>query len=230
MTDIALPKFSLYLIPTPVGNLEDITLRAIRMLKEVDIVLTEDTRTSGQLLKHLGIQATMWSYHAHNEHQNTVKLVEDMKRGMVFALISDAGTPGLSDPGFMLARACQSAGLGVSGLPGPTALIPAIVASGIPSDRFTFEGFLPHKKGRQTRLKSLIEETRTMTFYESPHRLVKTLGQLIEYLGAGRQAATVREISKIHEETNTGTLQELLEHFESNAPRGEFVLIVAGKS
>ena len=224
-----LPQISLYLVPTPVGNLDDITIRSVNTLNEADIILAEDTRKTGLLLKHLEVATPMWSYHAHNEHQSAPGLIEEMKKGRVLAMVTDAGTPGLSDPGFLLVRACHEANLIVSCLPGATALIPAIVASGLPSDRFTFEGFLPHKKGRVTRLTALSDESRTMSFYESPHRLVKTLTQFSEFFGEDRKAAVSREISKIHEETLTGTVGELLTHFEVTKPRGEFVLIVAGK-
>lgn len=220
----------LYIVPTPVGNLEDITLRAIRLLKEADVVLAEDTRTSGILLKHLGIQAHLVSHHKYNEHGTSAHVVEQLKAGATIVLISDAGTPGISDPGFFLVREAARAGIKVQTLPGPTACIPALVNSGLPCDRFCFEGFLPQKKGRQTHLQSLVEEPRTMVFYESPFRLVKTLQQLGEVLGEERQAAVCREISKLHEETLRGTLSELAAHYTETPPKGEIVIIVAGKN
>lgn len=219
----------LYLVPTPVGNLEDVTFRALRVLKEADLILAEDTRTSSVLLKHFEIHVPMISYHKFNEHQTVEKLVDRILSGEVVAQISDAGTPGISDPGFLLVRECAKAGITVECLPGATAFVPALVASGLPCDRFCFEGFLPQKKGRQTRLQSLLEEQRTMVFYESPYRVVKTLEQLAELFGAQRQGAVCREISKVHEECLRGTLQELLGHFRLNEPKGEFVLLVAGK-
>jgi 16S rRNA (cytidine1402-2'-O)-methyltransferase len=219
---------SLYLVPTPIGNLKDITLRAIDTLKEVDVILAEDTRTSGVLLKHLQLSKTLQSYHSFNEHKAIVKLVERMKKGESFALISDAGTPAISDPGYLLVREVLSAGLEVSCLPGPTAFVPALVASGLPNDRFVFEGFLPHKKGKKSRIDSLLTEARTMIFYESPHRLLKTLEQLGETLGQDRQAAVARELSKIHEETVRGTLAELIAYYQTHPLKGELVLVVAG--
>ncbi len=218
----------LYVIPTPVGNMEDITLRALRLLKEVDLILAEDTRTSGILLKHHGIQNRLASHHKFNEHGTTASVIERLKAGADIALISDAGTPGISDPGFFLVREAVNAGIEVQCLPGATAFVPALVASGLPDDRFCFEGFLPQKKGRATRIASLVGETRTMIFYESPHRLVKTLAQLAEAFGDDRQAAVAREISKVHEECRRGTLAELSAHFSEEPPRGEIVLIVAG--
>ena len=218
----------LYLVPTPVGNLEDMTLRAIRILKEADLILAEDTRTSGLLLKHFDIKNRLCSHHKFNEHQTADAFAARMAAGEVMAMISDAGTPGISDPGFMLARACIARGVEVQCLPGATAFVPALVASGLPCERFTFEGFLPQKKGRATRLEQLREEPRTMIFYESPHRVVKTLTQFIEVFGAERQISVCREISKIHEESVRGTLTEVLAHFEENEPRGEFVMILAG--
>lgn len=219
---------SLYLVPTPIGNLRDITLRAIDTLQAVDVILAEDTRTSGILLKHLQISKNLQSYHSFNEHKAVEKLVERMKKGETFALISDAGTPAISDPGFLLVRAILAAGLDVQCLPGPTAFVPALVASGLPNDRFVFEGFLPHKKGRKTRIDALVNETRTLIFYESPHRLLKTLEQLAAAFGADRQAAVARELSKLHEETARGTLVELLEYYQVNPLKGEIVLVVAG--
>ncbi|NDV83008.1 16S rRNA (cytidine(1402)-2'-O)-methyltransferase [Bacteroides sp. 51] len=218
----------LYVVPTPVGNLEDMTFRAIRILKEVDFILAEDTRTSGILLKHFEIKNSMYSHHKFNEHKTVENVVNRIKAGETAALISDAGTPGISDPGFLVVRECVRNGLEVECLPGATAFVPALVASGLPNDRFCFEGFLPQKKGRMTKLKSLVEEGRTMVFYESPHRLLKTLTQFAEYFGTDRQAAVSREISKLHEETVRGDLNELIEHFTRVEPRGEIVIIVAG--
>ncbi|RNI32375.1 16S rRNA (cytidine(1402)-2'-O)-methyltransferase [Rufibacter immobilis] len=218
----------LYLVPTPIGNLEDITLRAIRILKEVDVVLAEDTRTSGKLLNHLGIEKRMHSHHLHNEHKAVAHLVERLKKGEKMAMVSDAGTPGISDPGFLLVRACVQEGIKIECLPGPTAFVPALVKSGFSTDRFTFEGFLPVKKGRQTRLQSLAQEERTMIFYESPHRVLKTLEQFKEYFGAERQASVSREISKLFEETLNGTLEELVQTFTTKAIKGEFVIVVQG--
>ncbi|MDD2243262.1 MAG: 16S rRNA (cytidine(1402)-2'-O)-methyltransferase [Dysgonamonadaceae bacterium] len=219
----------LIVVPTPIGNLEDITLRAINVLKTCDLVLAEDTRTTGFLLKHFGIETPMQSHHKFNEHRTADQLVEKLKGGETIALVSDAGTPAISDPGFLLVRACVKAEVEVECLPGATAFVPALVMSGIPNDRFCFEGFLPQKKGRQTRLKELSEETRTMVFYESPFRIVKLLSQLSEYMGEDRYASVSREISKIYEETIHGTLSELLSHFTENEPKGEFVVIVSGK-
>ena len=219
----------LYLVPTPIGNLEDITLRAIKVLKEVDVVLAEDTRTSGKLLKHFEIATPLQSHHMHNEHKQVDALVQKLKGGAVYALISDAGTPAISDPGFLLTRACVESGIEVECLPGATAFVPALVNSGLPNDRFVFEGFLPIKKGRQTKLQELAEETRTMVFYESPHKLLKTLVQFVEYFGGDRPASVSRELTKLYEETVRGTLSEVLEHFNQKAPKGEFVVIVGGK-
>lgn len=219
---------TLYIVPTPVGNMEDMTLRAIRTLKEADIVLAEDTRTSGILLKHFDIQNRLMSHHKFNEHGTTNGIVERLKAGQNVALISDAGTPGISDPGFFLAREAARAGITVQCLPGATACIPAIVASGLPCDRFCFEGFLPQKKGRQTLLNSLREEQRTMIFYESPYRLMKTLTQFADTFGPERQASVCREISKVHEESVRGTLASLIDHFTQTEPRGEIVVVVAG--
>ncbi len=219
----------LYLVPTPIGNLEDITLRAIRILKEVDLILAEDTRTSGKLLKHFDIKTPMQSHHMHNEHQLVDKIIGKLKSGESIAVISDAGTPGISDPGFLLTRACLQNEIEVDCLPGATALIPALVNSGFPSDRFIFEGFLPIKKGRQTRFLELKEETRTMIFYESPHKLLKTLNDFETYFGAERAISVSREITKMYEETIRGTVVEVLHHFEKKPPKGEFVLVVKGK-
>ena len=218
----------LYVVPTPVGNLEDMTFRAIRVLKEADLILAEDTRTSGILLKHFEIKNAMQSHHKFNEHQAVESVVNRIKAGETVALISDAGTPGISDPGFLLVRECVRNGIEVQCLPGATAFVPALVDSGLPDEKFCFEGFLPQKKGRMTRLKALAQEYRTMVFYESPYRLVKTLTQFIEYFGAERSASVTREISKVHEETVRGTLAELVAHFEANEPRGEIVIVVAG--
>lgn len=218
----------LYVVPTPVGNMEDMTLRALRILKEADVVLAEDTRTSGVLLKHFDIRARLMSYHKFNEHQVVGMFVSRMEAGETMALVSDAGTPAISDPGFLLVRACVERGVEVQCLPGPTAFVPALVDSGLPCDRFCFEGFLPQKKGRATQLASLASEERTMVFYESPHRVAKTLQQMSEAFGSRRKAAAVREISKVHEETVRGTLAELATYFAENEPRGEFVLVVAG--
>lgn len=219
----------LYLVPTPIGNLEDITLRAINILKRVDVVLAEDTRTSGMLLKHLGISKPLQSYHIHNEHQTVQKIVGRLLKGETMALVSDAGTPAISDPGFLLVRECLQNGISVECLPGATAFVPALVNSGLPADRFTFEGFLPHKKGRQTRLNALKDEERTMIFYESPHRLLKTLEQLTEFLGGQRAASVSRELTKMYEETINGTLTELTAYFSEKPIKGEIVIVVAGK-
>lgn len=219
----------LYLVPTPVGNLEDITYRALRVLKEADLILAEDTRTTGILLKHFEIKKAMLSYHKFNEHQTVAGVVGRLEAGETIAVVSDAGTPGISDPGFLVAREAIKAGVEVVCLPGATAFVPALVASGLPCDRFCFEGFLPPKKGRVTRLAALAEESRTLIFYESPHRLLKTLVQFSEVFGAGRQVAVCREISKIHEETVRGTLGEVVAHFSETEPRGEIVIILAGR-
>ena len=219
----------LYLVPTPIGNLDDITLRAIKVLKAADTILAEDTRTSGILLKHLSISKPLQSYHIFNEHQAVQKLVQRLLKGEILALVSDAGTPAISDPGFLLVRECLKQGIDIECLPGPTAFVPALVNSGLPSDRFTFEGFLPHKKGRQTRLIELQAETRTMIFYESPHRLLKSLTQFAEYFGPDRQAAVARELTKIYEETVRGTLTELTTYYTAKGVKGEIVLVVAGK-
>ena len=219
----------LYVVPTPVGNLEDMTIRAIRVLKEVDLILAEDTRTSGVLLKHFEIKNAMLSHHKFNEHQTVEGIVNRIKAGENVALISDAGTPGISDPGFLLVRECLRHDVEVTCLPGPTAFVPALVASGLPDERFAFEGFLPQNKGRVTRLTALQAETRTMVFYESPYRLVKTLTQFMEFFEAERLVAVSREISKLHETTHRGTLAELADYFSENAPRGEIVIVVEGK-
>lgn len=219
----------LYLVPTPIGNLKDITFRAVEVLQEVDLILAEDTRTSGKLLKHFEITTQMHSHHMHNEHKTTDAVVARIKSGQSVALISDAGTPAISDPGFLLTRACVEAGIQVDCLPGATAFVPALVNSGLPNDKFVFEGFLPPKKGRQTRLKLLAQETRTIIFYESPHKLLKTLAQIIEYFGEDRPVSVSREITKIHEETIRGLAPEVLAHFEAKPPKGEIVLIVGAK-
>ncbi len=220
----------LYLVPTPIGNLEDMTFRAIRILKEVDLILAEDTRTSGRLLQHYGINTPMQSHHMHNEHKMVEALAKRIKGGETIALITDAGTPAISDPGFLLTRECIKYGIEVDCLPGATAFIPALVNSGLPNDKFVFEGFLPVKKGRQTRLKSLGEETRTMVFYESPHKLVKTLGNFVEYFGADRPVSVSRELTKIYEETIRGSAEEVLKHYTEKPPKGEIVIVVGGKS
>lgn len=219
----------LYIVPTPVGNMEDMTLRAIRILKEADVVLAEDTRTTSVLFHHFDIHTPLMAHHKYNEHGTTAGVIERLRGGATIALVSDAGTPGISDPGFFLAREAAREGITVQTLPGATACIPALVSSGLPCDRFCFEGFLPQKKGRQSRLEELREETRTMVFYESPYRVVKLLEQLMAVFGADRQASCCREISKIHEESVRGSLQELITHFTETAPRGEFVVVVAGK-
>ena len=219
----------LYIVPTPVGNLEDMTLRAIRILKEADLILAEDTRTSSVLLKHYGIGTRMESHHKFNEHKTAGAVCEKILSGLTVALISDAGTTGISDPGFLLERTCRDAGVEVETLPGPTAFVPALVNSGFPCDRFCFEGFLPVKKGRQTRLRILAEEARTMIFYESPYRLVKTLEQLADVFGAERRACVSRELTKKFEENRRGTLAELAAWYGKNAPKGEIVLVVEGK-
>jgi len=219
----------LYIVPTPIGNLEDMTFRAIRILKEVDLILAEDTRTSGKLLKHFEIGTHMYSHHMHNEHKTIENLVSRMKAGETIALISDAGTPAISDPGFLLTRACIENGITVECLPGATAFVPALVNSGLPNDKFVFEGFLPEKKGRQTRYLELAEETRTMILYVSPHKLVKTLAEFITYFGEERTICVCRELSKLHEENVRGTTREVLTHFDKIAPRGEIVVVVAGK-
>ena len=220
----------LYIVPTPVGNMEDMTFRAIRVLKEVDLVLAEDTRTSGILLKHYEIKNQLMSHHKFNEHGTSAGIVGRLLAGENVALISDAGTPGISDPGFFLVREAVRTGVEVQCLPGATAFVPALVASGLPCDRFVFEGFLPQKKGRQTRLEALREEQRTMVFYESPYRLVKTLQQLAEVFGSDRQVSVCREISKVHEESVRGSLEEVIAHFKEKEPKGEIVIVLAGNS
>lgn len=219
----------LYLVPTPVGNLEDMTFRAIRVLKEVDLILAEDTRTTGFLLKHFQIENRMQSHHKFNEHKTVEAVANRIKAGENIALVSDAGTPAISDPGFLLVRACVEAGVEVECLPGATAFVPALVNSGLPNDRFCFEGFLPQKKGRQTKFKELADETRTTVIYESPFRVVKTLTQMIEFMGEDRKISVSREISKMHEETVRGTLAEVKAHFEAHEPKGEFVMVLSGK-
>lgn len=219
----------LYLVPTPIGNLDDITFRAIKVLKEVDVILAEDTRTSGKLLKHFDIGTPMHSHHMHNEHKTVDTIIKRLQSGETFALISDAGTPAISDPGFLLTRACVIHNIAVECLPGATAFVPALVNSGLPNDKFVFEGFLPVKKGRQTRLKLLAEETRTMIFYESPHKLLKTLGHFAEYFGEDRQVSVSRELTKVYEETVRGSATEVLAHYTQKPPKGEIVIVVAGK-
>ena len=218
----------LYLVPTPIGNLKDITLRALEVLKEVDLILAEDTRTSSKLLKHYDIQKKVIAHHQHNEHKTIDRLIESLKQGESIALISDAGTPAISDPGFLLVRACIQHNIKVECLPGATAFVPAIVNSGLPCDKFIFEGFLPHKKGRQTRLKLLQNETRTIIFYESPHRLLKTLKQFAEYFGEDRPISISRELTKIHEETIRGTVTELITYYETHTLKGEIVIVMEG--
>ena len=218
----------LMLVPTPIGNLSDFTPRAIEVLRSVDLILAEDTRTTGKLLRHAEIDRPLKAFHLHNEHRITDHLVSEMIRGARFALCSDAGTPGISDPGFLLVRACVEAGVGVICLPGPTAFVPALAASGLPCDRFVFEGFLPHKKGRQKRLSSLAQEERTLVFYESPHRLMKLLSELIDCMGESRPVVVGREISKLHEEYIRGSATEVMAHFQEQEPRGEIVVIVGG--
>ncbi len=221
-----MPK--LFIVPTPVGNLDDMTMRAIQVLKDVDFILAEDTRTSSVLLKHFDIHTTLFAHHKYNEHQSLESVMDRLKGGQTAAVISDAGTPGLSDPGFLIVRECVRNGIEVECLPGATAAIPALVNSGLPMDRFCFEGFLPQKKGRQTRLNELATEPRTMVFYESPYRVLKTLTQFAEVFGAEREASVSREISKIHNETIYGTIAELIDHFKTTEPKGEFVIVVKG--
>lgn len=219
----------LYIVPTPIGNLKDITLRALEVLKEVDVILAEDTRTSGKLLNHYSISTSLRPYHMHNEHKTLEGLIKELQAGRVMAIITDAGTPAISDPGFLLVREAIREGIPVETLPGATAFVPALVNSGLPAHNFTFEGFLPVKKGRQTKFTELAEETRTMIFYESPYRIAKTLGEMAKYWGAERQASVSREITKKFEETLRGTLVELEDHFKKNSPKGEFVICVSGK-
>ncbi|WP_300977176.1 16S rRNA (cytidine(1402)-2'-O)-methyltransferase [Flavobacterium sp.] len=219
----------LYIVPTPIGNLEDMTFRAIRILKEADLILAEDTRTSGKLLKHFEISTHMHSHHMHNEHKTIENIISRLQGGETIALISDAGTPAISDPGFLITRACIENGIAVECLPGATAFVPALVNSGLPNDKFVFEGFLPDKKGRQTRYLALAEETRTMILYVSPHKLVKTLSEFVTYFGEDRPVCVSRELSKMHEENVRGTVKEVLAHFEKIAPRGEIVVVVGGK-
>jgi 16S rRNA (cytidine1402-2'-O)-methyltransferase len=221
---------NLYIVPTPIGNLGDITLRALEVLKSADLILAEDTRTSGFLLRHYEISRPLQSFHNFNEHKIVTSLIERMQKGERMALVSDAGTPGISDPGFLIIRACMQAGLAVECLPGATAFVPALVKSGLPCDRFVFEGFLPHKKGRQTALKNLANEERTIIFYESPHRLLKALEQFREFFGADRRVSVSRELTKKFEETFTGTVDEVLLHFQSKEVKGEIVIVVAGKT
>lgn len=220
----------LYIVPTPIGNLEDMTFRAIRILKEVDLILAEDTRTSSKLLKHFEIGTHMHSHHMHNEHKTIENIIARLKSGETIALISDAGTPAISDPGFLLTRACVENNIAVECLPGATAFVPALVNSGLPNDKFIFEGFLPEKKGRQTRFLLLAEETRTMIFYVSPHKLNKTLVEFVKYFGADRQLSVSRELSKLHEETTRGTANEVLQFYEAKPAKGEIVIVVAGKN
>ena len=222
-------KSSLYLVPTPIGNLGDITIRGLETLKSVDTILAEDTRTSGTLLKHYEITKPLQSFHIFNEHKTLGSLIERMQKGEVMALITDAGTPGISDPGFLLVRESLKAGLKIDSLPGATAFVPALVKSGFPTDRFVFEGFLPHKKGKQTALKNLAQEERTIILYESPHRLVKTLEQMVEFFGADRLVSVSRELTKFYEETFTGRLAEVTQHFKSKEVKGEIVLVIDGK-
>ena len=219
----------LYLVPTPIGNLQDMTFRAVEVLKEVDLILAEDTRTSGKLLKHFDIGTPMQSHHMHNEHKTVETLIQKLKSGTTIALISDAGTPAISDPGFLLTRACVENNIEVDCLPGATAFVPALVNSGLPNDKFIFEGFLPVKKGRQTRLLLLADETRTMIFYESPHKLIKTLAHFCEYFGEDREVSVSRELTKLYEETIRGTAKQVLEHYTNKPPKGEIVIVVGGK-
>ncbi|WP_111683280.1 16S rRNA (cytidine(1402)-2'-O)-methyltransferase [Winogradskyella tangerina] len=219
----------LFLVPTPIGNLKDITFRAVEVLNDVDLILAEDTRTSGKLLKHFEISTPMQSHHMHNEHKTVDGLIQKLQSGLSIAVISDAGTPAISDPGFLLVRACVENNIDVECLPGATAFVPALVNSGLPNDKFVFEGFLPVKKGRQTRLLLLAEETRTMIFYESPHKLIKTLGNFCEYFGEDRLVSVSRELTKLYEETIRGTAKEVLEHYTNKPPKGEIVIVVAGK-
>ncbi|MCB0494814.1 MAG: 16S rRNA (cytidine(1402)-2'-O)-methyltransferase [Cyclobacteriaceae bacterium] len=222
-------KTKLYLVPTPIGNLKDITLRALEILKAVDVILAEDTRTTGQLLKHYDIKQPLVSYHAHNEHSAVPRVISKLEEGQIIALVTDAGTPGISDPGYLVVREALAHGFKVEALPGATAFVPALVKSGLPSDRFVFEGFLPHKKGRQTRLQQLSEEPRTIVLYESPHRLLKTLSQLEEFFGEERKISVSRELTKLYEETVNGTVKEVMAHFETGTLKGELVIIIEGR-
>ena len=219
----------LYVVPTPIGNLQDMTFRAIEVLKKADLILAEDTRTSGKLLKHFEIDTPQRSYHKFNEHKIVDQLIKQLQSGDQLALISDAGTPAISDPGFLLVRECLKNNISIETLPGATAFVPALVNSGLPNDKFVFEGFLPVKKGRQTRLLFLAEETRTMIFYESPHKILKTLTHFVEYFGEDREISISRELTKLYEETLRGTLKELIQNFDNKSPKGEFVIIVSGK-
>ncbi len=223
-----MPK--LFIVPTPIGNLKDMTFRAVEVLKSVDFILAEDTRVTGKLLKHYAIETPMLSYHQHNEHQKTEQIIARIKQGEQFALVTDAGTPAISDPGFLMSRECVEHKISVDCLPGATAFVPALVNSGLPNDKFIFEGFLPVKKGRQKRLKILAEEQRTMILYESPYKILKTLEHLAKYLGENRQASISRELTKLYEETINGSLIELITHFKTQTPKGEFVIVVSGKS
>jgi len=220
----------LYIVPTPIGNLEDITLRSIRILKEVDLILVEDTRHTGKLLQHYGIETPMRSFHMHNEHRTLLGVMQKLKSGTTLAMVTDAGTPGISDPGFLLTRACVQESIEIETLPGATAFVPALVNSGLPCDRFVFEGFLPPKKGRNKRLERLVEEDRTMVFYESPYRLLKTLKQFAEVFGEIRRVSVSRELSKMHEENYRGELKEVIKHFEKKTVKGEIVIILAGNT
>lgn len=222
-------KTQLYLVPTPIGNLKDITLRALEVLQSVDAILAEDTRTTGKLLKHFEIKQKLVSYHAHNEHNAVGRIIESLERGETLALVSDAGSPGISDPGYLLVHEVLKHNFKIEALPGATAFVPALVKSGLPSERFVFEGFLPHKKGRQTRLLAMAEEMRTIILYESPHRLLKTLNQLAEYLGEEREVSVSRELTKMFEETVNGSVKEVIAHFEHGTIKGEFVIIISGK-
>ncbi len=220
----------LYIIPTPIGNLSDITLRALQTLKDVDFILAEDTRQTSKLLKHYEIEKKLVAYHQHNEHKSIDRIIEQLKQGSIVGLVSDAGTPAISDPGFLIARECIKNNIDIECLPGATAFVPALVNSGFPCDKFVFEGFLPHKKGRQTRLLFLQNETRTIVFYESPHRLLKTLNQFVEFYGEERIVSVSRELTKIHEETIRGTLREVIHYFENHTLKGEIVIVLAGAS
>jgi 16S rRNA (cytidine1402-2'-O)-methyltransferase len=220
----------LYLVPTPIGNLGDITYRAVEVLQAVDLILAEDTRTSGKLLKKYDIQAKLKSFHIHNEHKTIASIIEQLKNGLIMALVSDAGTPGISDPGYLLVKEALAVGINIEALPGATAFVPALIKSGFPTDRFVFEGFLPHKKGRQTRLIGLADEPRTIIFYESPHRLLKLLGQIVETFGFDRQISVSRELTKLYEETINGSVTEVMEYYAERSIKGELVVVVAGKN